>query len=206
MMFSKESLGKLRAEIQKRLSEKRFLHTLSVADMALRLGECCLPDKSDMLYAAGLLHDVTKELTYSEQLGIIKDFGIELDGEDIASVGVIHSFTAPAVIKRDFPEFATDEILSAVFKHTVGSPLMSVFDEIIFLADFIEEGRSYDASIRVRAYVFDSMSRGDINNNLRVLHTACVDEIDSTLIHLIKNKKQINSKNILTRNALLSKI
>ena len=206
MTFSKNDIDRLSIEVGNRMSTRRFAHTLGVVKMAERLASLCLPNKSDELVCAAYLHDVTKELSYQEHIELINKGGLLLDGEDLNTEAILHSFSASYVIKRDFPTFATVDILSAVYNHTIGSPDMSVFDEIIFLSDFIEETRSYNASIELRNFVFERMLDGDIDNNVRVLHEACVISIDKTVLHLIEEKRAINSKNILTRNALLGKI
>lgn len=206
MTFSNEEIDYLRREIKKRLSEHRYLHTLGVARAAIKLSLFCLPEFASELEVAALLHDITKEYSVSEQLEIIEKEGIDIEREDLNTPAVLHSFTAPSAIKRDFEKFATERVLSAVCFHTMGSPLMSVFDEIIFLADYIEETRSYPSSVSVRDYVYKNMQPGLIDQNLKILHKACIMAIDFTAKHLEENKKSVNSKNILTRNALLSKI
>jgi len=206
MTFSNQEIERLTGEIKSRLSEPRYLHTLGVARAAKRLSELCLPSHSAEAVVAALLHDVTKELSTEEQKRIIKEELVFIDREDENTPAVLHSFTAPTGIKRDFQEFATDNVLSSVFFHTMGSPDMSVFDEIIFLADFIEETRTYPSSVSVRNFVFENMKHGKQEENIKILHKACVMSIDFTTEHLKKNKKPINSKNVLTRNALLSKI
>lgn len=192
--------------VKDRLSEKRFLHTVSVAKCAVELSEFCGLDSKFEAEIASLLHDITKEFSFDEQMQIIRDKKIPLDKEDFDSVGVLHSFTAPFVIISDFPEYATEKVLSAVKNHTLGAPDMSVLDEIVFLSDFIEDTRTYEASVSLRQFVFSNMKKGQFSENILVLHKACVKAIDATVINLIKNNKPINSKNILTRNALLSKI
>jgi len=206
MIFSEKKLKALREEVKKRLSEKRYLHTLAVAEAAKKLSDMCIPEKIAEAEVAALLHDVTKELSLTEQRELLESAKIALDSEDYESLGVLHSFTAPIVVKRDFPDFATEEVLFAVLYHTIGSPTMSVFDEIIFLADFIEDTRTYDSSVKLREFVWQNMQLGEIESNILILHDACVRAIDCTILNLIENKKKINSKNILTRNALLSKI
>ena len=196
----------LKGKVKIRLSEKRFLHTVSVAKCALKLADFCEKESKSEAEAASLLHDITKEYALEKQLEILSSHKISVDNEDIASVGILHSFTAPVVIMSDFPDFATERILSAVRNHTIGSPDMTVFDEIIFLADFIEDTRTYDASVSIRRFVFENMKHEDTVGNVKILHKACIMAIDATLINLINNNKPINSKNILTRNALLSKI
>jgi predicted HD superfamily hydrolase involved in NAD metabolism len=206
MTFSSFEIAELSKAVKKRISEKRFAHTLGVASMAEKLSALCLPEMSSELVSAAYLHDITKELPTSKHLELIKLQGVALSEEDLNSEAVLHSFSAPFVIKRDFPDFATKDILSAVFNHTLGAPDMSVFDEIIFLADFIEETRPYEESKALRSFVIENMRDGEFELNIRILHEACIKAIDSTVLHLINKKRAINSKNILTRNALLSKI
>ena len=206
MIFQETDLIALREEMRLRLSEKRYLHTLAVEDCAVRLCEMCMPDKKDEAAVAALLHDITKELSLFEQRILLREANIFLDSEDAESVGVLHSFTAPIMVSRDFPDFATQNVLSAIRYHTLGAPEMSVFDEIIFLADFIEDTRTYESSLKLRKFVWESMYPHKLKENILVLHSACIRAIDSTVSNLIENKKKINSKNILTRNALLSKI
>lgn len=206
MIFLNEDLARLREGVGARLSEKRYFHTLAVERCAIALSEMCLPDAESELSAAALLHDITKELSTDEQRILLNEENVVLDKEDFESTGVLHSFTAPIVVKKEFPEFSTQNVLSAIRYHTLGSPEMSLFDEIIFLADFIEDTRIYDSSVKLRKFVWENMRPEEKERNILILHQACIGAIDATIRNLIENKKAINSKNILTRNALLSKI
>ena len=205
MSFTQEKNKLLSSAVKERLSPKRYTHTAAVADAAKRLSSYCLPDSENEIEAAALLHDIAKEYSTEELVSLLEGSGKSISSEDLLSPAVLHSFAAPIVIRRDFPDFATENILSSAYNHTIGAPDMSVFDEIIFLADYIEDTRTYEHCKRVREYVY-SMLGSDRGENIKALHKACVMAIDYTLIHLIENKKPINSKNILTRNALLSKI
>ena len=71
-----ELLNVLRKSVKSRISERRYLHTLGVEDMATKLGEHFIPEMISELRAAALLHDVAKELDYQEQIKIISDQGI----------------------------------------------------------------------------------------------------------------------------------
>ena len=206
MTFSNEEIEALKCEIKKRLSEPRYLHTLGVARAASRLCELCLPSHTSEAAVAALLHDVTKEYSHEEQKRIIKEEDILIEGEDENTPAILHSFTAPAVIRRDFAKFATDSVLSSVLFHTLGSPDMSVFDEIIFLADFIESGRKYPDSVSTAKFVLDSMKKDSFDDNIKILHRACVMEIDSTVAHLNSLGKPICQRTLLARAAILSKI
>lgn len=206
MTFSNDEIKILALEVEKRLSRKRFLHTQGVVKMAEKLSGYCLPYKTDELLCAAYLHDVTKELPISEHIKLLSEGGAILSDEDMRTEAILHAFSAYYVIKRDFPKFSTDDVLSAVYNHTIGSPDMTVFDEIIFLSDYIEETRSYESSIKLREYVMRDLTEGAYEKNIKLLHKACIIAIDNTVLHLIKEKKAINTKNILTRNALLGKI
>jgi predicted HD superfamily hydrolase involved in NAD metabolism len=144
MKYTENQIDFLRLEVGKRLSAKRFSHTLGVERMAVKIGEKCLPDRIDELRVAALLHDISKEYSEAEHLELIKTYNFSLSDEDLASPQLWHSITAPFVVMRDFPEFRGEDILSAVRNHTVGAPSMSVFDEIILLSDYIEDGRRYE--------------------------------------------------------------
>ncbi len=206
MIFCEHDFEHLRRRVREYMSEARFIHTLGVEKMAEYLSVMCAPEYTTQMRIAALLHDISKEYSDEEQMRLIDEGSVALDESDKASPQILHSFTAPVVIKRDFPELADEIILSAVGRHTIGSPDMSVTDEIIFLADFIEEGRSYDSCVALRKYVTDGMNEGATAENLNILHQACADSIDHTIKNILTRKKVYNPKNILTRDALLAKI
>ena len=194
MTFTSDMVEGLSTEVGRRLGEKRFLHTKGVAACASKLAEFCGIDSKIEAEIAAYLHDVTKEYSFDEQMSLIKRHNIKLDEEDMRSPAVFHSFTAEAVIKSNFPEFATDKILSAVRFHTLGSPDMSDFDEIIFLADFIEETRMYPSCVALREFVFSNMKEGDAEANIAILHRAVISAIDSTVLNLKQNNKYLKNE------------
>ena len=85
----------------------------------------------------------------------------------------------------DFPEFATDDILHAVMFHTLGDPEMSLFAEIIFLSDYIEEGRMYKTCIEVRNALFDTLNATSTYDEcVKALHLATVSSLKNTIASL----------------------
>ncbi|MBQ8689985.1 MAG: bis(5'-nucleosyl)-tetraphosphatase (symmetrical) YqeK [Clostridia bacterium] len=199
-------LDRLQAAVKERLSEKRFLHTVGVKEMAILLGRACLPDDLSELGAAALLHDITKECDAEAQLYMLRELGQEATAEDMKSPAILHSYTAPYVILRDFSELATPQILSAVKKHTAGDAEMSVFDKIIFISDFIERGRSYPACIETRNFLLSSLDEGKREDNVRSLTLACIMAIDFTIENLKSKEKSIHPTTLMARNALASEI
>lgn len=203
MTYSDKQLDDLMAAVSARMSEKRFSHTLGVAACAVRLGRALLPEKISELKAAALLHDVSKELPVSRHLEILRSDSEEYTDEDFETKGVLHSFTAPYIIKEYFPDFYIPEIVSAVYNHTVGSEHMSVFDKIIFISDYIEQGRTYASCIKVRDALMDGFDELSYQEKLKRLDEACIGAIDGSAAALISSGQKINSRMYKTRESLI---
>ena len=170
--------------------------------MTLRLGEIYLPEKLAELRCAALLHDIAKELSEVEQLNLMRASSISLTDEDFNTPSAYHSFAAQALILKDFSEFSTPDILSAVFNHTLGAADMSLFDKIIFIADYIEEGRVYESCSKTRKFLFDSLEEGV--DKLVALNRAICLSIESTRESLMARGMKMNSRSIQLLNSLMS--
>lgn len=143
MNYTEEQLDQLRSEVEKRETPARFRHTLGVEREAAALGELLEPDSVSELRAAAILHDLTKSFTDAEQIKLMRAMGLPHMKAEEEAPQILHGHTAAALIPREFPAFATPRIIHAVQVHTTGSENMSIFDKIIFLADYIEIGRHY---------------------------------------------------------------
>lgn len=205
MRFSSEKLARLEAEVERRMSEARFIHTLGVKRCAVLIGGLVLPQKCDELAAAALLHDITKELAPQEQQKLISEYSVSVTEADRRTPGVLHSFTAPAIISRDFSEFATRDILSAVECHTLGRPDMSLFDKIIFLSDYIEDTRTYTLCVKARERFFSGLSGLQKNEIIGKIDDAIVFCIDTNIKRLISEGQSVNERMEETRKSIISK-
>ncbi len=197
-----KDLNSLRLRVSEYLSEYRYKHTLGVEKMAMLLGEILLPESTEDLRAAALLHDVAKELSHQEQLKLIREYGIPVSDEDISTEPALHSFAACAIIKRDFPQYSGAEIISAVYNHTLGAPSMSLFDKIIYISDYVEIGRTYPESVRVREYLMNAISRCSREEMIASIDAAIVVSIDNTIKHLTEKGQAVNSKTLHTKSSL----
>ena len=201
MLFTEDQISQLRERIATYMSEKRFLHTVGVEKMAVQLGEIFMPDRISEIRVAAILHDVSKEIDIDEQLWLI-DSCERIDKKQRCVPQALHSFSAVAVILKDFVEFATNDILDAVMCHTLGDENMSLFSEIIFLSDYIEEGREYYESTYVRTVLFNLLaSASDYDEKVRALHEATVLSIDLTLKSLEKRGLFPDERSIKTKIA-----
>lgn len=207
MMFSEKIISELEGKIKDKLSRHRYVHTVGVKCAAIKIAEYCYLGDVSEIAAAALLHDISKEYSVAEQFEMMRKSEIEFSDTDFMSEPVFHSFTAPTVISKEFSDFATDNILSSTFSHTTGSPDMSLFDEIIFVADYIEDGRCYDACIAVRNTLYDAFSSShDREECIMYLHNATINILENTIVHLIKNKQVLNERTVATRNAFLARV
>ena len=207
MKFTEKQIDLLRHEVGKKLSNKRFMHTLGVEKMAVLIGEKILPDLVDKIRVAALLHDISKEYSEAEHLDIVKRHNLLMTDEDIATPPLWHSITAPGAVKDEFPEYADSEVLSAVSNHTVGSPDMSVFDEIILLSDYIEEGRSYKNCIDVREMFLSELEMANSKEEcVSALHRAVALSLDNNIKEFVSRGQSFHGRTKATRDAILEKI
>ena len=152
--FCEQELTALRTLMQREQSAPRFAHTLGVEECACRMAELLAPEKKQLLRAAALLHDLTKEYDAKSTETVLAREGIVLRADEQATPAVWHAITAPHEIARRFPAFADPELLSAVRWHTTGHAGMTVVEAILYLADVIEEGRVYPACVSLRNRFF----------------------------------------------------
>lgn len=205
-MISENTLAKLRKSVSFQLSGKRFNHVLGVEKAASYIGKFCLPESILELRAAALLHDITKELDFNEHSQILKKNGFFVQKELIDNPHLLHSFSAPYMVFEKYPEFSTPDILSAIEKHTLGSSSMSIFDEIIFIADYIEDGRTYSSCVTTRNFLYNNFNEFDFSSNRVALHKAVLMSIDFTIESLRKKQMFIYPRIFDAREAIFALI
>lgn len=149
-------LAFLRKEAETILSPGRFAHTLGVERMTARLCGLYCPQKSGELSAAALLHDITKEQSDAWHLETFALHGVVLRPDEAASPKIWHGISAALILPERYPRFALPEIVSAVRWHTTGHAGMTLYESILYLADCIEESRTYPACVALRNRFFDA--------------------------------------------------
>lgn len=209
-MITSAQIKKLRENVSSVLSEKRMKHVLAVENMAFRIGLLFYPNDCEMLNllrAAALLHDVTKELTDEEHLAILSDHSVKPLPEDLASMPTIHALTAALIIPERFPEFADERLIDAVRYHTTGREGMSLIEKIIFLADYIDETRTYPSCVALREEFFgaDPVSMND-DERVKHLDRAALASIENTLSYLESKERCIHPLTLAARADLKARI
>lgn len=137
------------------LTPKRLEHTLGVAKWARELAVLngVSPDKA---YTAALLHDCAKCFTPQELKECIQKYNIEMDSAALSSPQLWHSYVGAFVAKEVYG-INDKEITDAIYYHTTGKAGMSDLCAIIYLADAIEDGRTYDGVEKLRILARESL-------------------------------------------------
>ncbi len=131
----------MREKLQSALSVKRYIHTMGVAEEAIKLAEIYGTQKDQQkAQAAGLLHDCAKDYPEEMRLRFCREYKVKLDDVMERQTDLIHPFLGAEVARREY--LVTDgEILDAIRYHTTGRADMSLLEKIIFIADYIEPNR-----------------------------------------------------------------
>lgn len=149
------TINEYKNHIKSKLTEKRYFHSLCVAEEAVRLADRYGADK-EKAYLAGLLHDVLKDTLDEEQLKFAKEFGIILSDLEISAPKLYHSIIGSAYINKILGVEDT-EIISAVRYHTTAKADMSLLEKVLYLADYTSRDRDYDGVEEMRKAVDVSM-------------------------------------------------
>lgn len=160
MAENKTDYEALKAILQKRLNEKRYYHSLCVADEAKRLAEKYGGD-SEKSYLAGLLHDITKNALDEEHLQIFKEFGIILSDVEQNAKKLWHAMSGALYVKNILG-INDPEIIDAIRYHTTAKADMSLLAKILYLADFTSRDRDYEDVDVIREYVDESLEKAFI--------------------------------------------
>ncbi len=173
------------------MSESRFKHTENVAREARRLAEYWNVD-GDSAYLAGLIHDIAKEIPYNQAIKMLESFGYIPDDTERENGSLLHGPLA-AYIARDKFGIKEEEILNAVRFHTTGRSDMDMLEKIIYVADFIEEGRIYPEADIVRKIAYEDIDK------------AVLCQADIVIKFIIDCGKVLHTDTVTTRNSFLMK-
>ncbi|MCM1507040.1 MAG: bis(5'-nucleosyl)-tetraphosphatase (symmetrical) YqeK [Ruminococcus flavefaciens] len=142
--------------LKENLSQKRYTHSLNVAEecrkLALKYGED--PDKA---YFAGLLHDICKELPDEKQKSLVIESGFTVCREELETRSLWHAIAGAYFIKSHFGVEDID-ILNSVRFHTVGRAGMTRLEEIVYMGDLISADRDYKDVDRMRKIAYTDLN------------------------------------------------
>jgi nicotinate-nucleotide adenylyltransferase len=197
-------LDSLRGEIACAMSPKRLRHTLAVESMTERLCALFCPEATTWMRAAALLHDCTKELGTAEQEALCRTYGLTVTPLDLLAPKTLHARTAAACIPSRYPAFDCAEIRDAVRWHTTGRADMTLYEKLLYLADYIDDSRSFENCVLLRRYFWgaapERMERAELD---ALLCDTLILSFDMTMRDLLAEGTPIAPDTVAARNALL---
>ena len=149
------SIEEYKKILEEKLTEKRYFHSLCVADEAKRLASLYGAD-CQKAYLAGLLHDITKNLPENQHLKIFESFDIMLTDIEINAFKLWHAISGAAYLENVL-KIEDNEILTAIRYHTTARENMSLLEKVLYIADFTSLDRDYSDVDVMRKLSVDSL-------------------------------------------------
>ncbi len=134
------------------LSEPRLNHCLRVETTALELAHH-FQTPLELVSPAALLHDLCREYSRDKLLKLADNFGIVIDDVEKAEPLLLHGPVAAIIVKNTMG-INHPQILEAIEFHITGAPGLNRLGELIFVADFIEPGRTFEQARILREQAF----------------------------------------------------
>jgi predicted HD superfamily hydrolase involved in NAD metabolism len=131
-----------------RLSDKRYGHTLRVADTAADLARIHGLDE-DRARLSALIHDAARETEPGEFLRLAEEWNLHVGEPERQSPKLLHGPVAAEMARRELG-VGDEEVLEAVRAHTTAKPGMEPLALTLYVADKIEPARDYPSVERLR--------------------------------------------------------
>lgn len=179
-------------KLAKELKPARFRHSREVSRTAVRLAEKWGADV-EKARVAGLLHDCARNFKDDELKQVLAQFGIDPTDMEKRQPSLLHARLGAVIAEH---EYGVDdpEILRSIQYHTTGSKGLSTLEKVIYLADFIEPGRSFPGVERLR-----ELAAKDLNR-------AMLASYDHTILFVLAQEGLLHPDTIDGRNDILMEL
>ncbi|MFA0816676.1 MAG: bis(5'-nucleosyl)-tetraphosphatase (symmetrical) YqeK [Anaerofustis sp.] len=182
-------IDQIKPILQQDLKPNRYLHSLNTALAAQQLAQYRGADPNKA-YLAGLVHDCAKNMNNADLLAAAEQFGIPTDPIILRSPQLIHGQVGAYLAREQF-DIHDEEIFNAIAHHTMGRENMSDMEKIIFLADLIEPGRTYENVVKIRKTALTDFDK------------ALLMAYDGIINFIIRKEDLLHPQTIRARNYLL---
>lgn len=180
---------RIRQKVQQILPKERYNHTLGVVQTAIALAKKygINEEKAEL---AALVHDYAKPLPKEQLISVLKQNESDENFSEYGGV-LLHAPAGAYIVQEEFG-IQDPEIFPAIYWHTTGRPQMSLFEKIIFLADYMEPGRSFPGIEEVRR-----LAEVDLDEALLATYT-------NTIQHLVAGKRMVHPMTLAAYNDAIS--
>lgn len=189
------NIENIKNKLKTELSQKRFIHSLNVMETAIKLASKYLPDDIERVAVAALLHDLARDLSIEEMLKICNKYNIEYD-DTMLHPALLHASVGAEIAKIHYG-INDPDIISAIRFHTVAKEDMTIMEKIVFIADYIEPGRSYPEADIVR-----EISEHNIDKAVLTILNQTINYLilKGSLIHI----NAVNARNFLIKELVMT--
>ncbi len=185
-----EKTEKIKEDLKKILSERRYIHSVGVMEMCETLAKIYGVDV-EKAKIAGLLHDNAKEMSPEEMLDYVEKNNIEITEIERINTPILHGKIGADIAKKKYG--VDKQIEDAIKYHTTTNIKMDTLAKILYVSDKIEMNRMSDEyNIQEEREV----AKKDLDRAVLMI-------IDSNIESLIKKGKLIEQESIETRNKIL---
>lgn len=187
-----ELIEQIKEDLKEILSERRYIHSLGVMEMAGKLAKIHNED-IETTKIAGLLHDIAKEMPKEEMLKYVKENNIETNKIERINTAILHGKIGADIARKRYG--VSKQIQDAIKYHTTTSPEMDTLAKIVYVADKTEMNRkSEDYDIEYER----KLAKKDLD-------AVIIYIIDANIKSLIDKNKLIEEESVKTRNSLMIK-
>lgn len=187
-----ELIEQIKKDLKEILSERRYIHSLGVMEMAGKLAKIHNED-IETAKIAGLLHDIAKEMPKEEMLKYVKENNIETNKIERINTAILHGKIGADIARKRYG--VSKQIQDAIKYHTTTSPEMDTLAKIVYVADKTEMNRkSEDYDIEYER----KLAKEDLD-------AVIIYIIDANIKSLIDKNKLIEEESVETRNSLMIK-
>ena len=183
----------IKANVRNFLDEKRYEHVKRVAKCAVELAKIYgVP--VEKVETSAWLHDVAKFFNLSVMVDLTRGKYPEVADKMSQSTAVLHGFAGAEFVRQNYDLFGVDdeEILDGIKYHTIGCENMNTLAKIVYLADAIEEKRSWEGVEKAR-----ELAKTDLDEAIKF-------EIEEKLKYLLAKDSIIHPNVIKFRNSIIA--
>ncbi|MDR0297579.1 MAG: bis(5'-nucleosyl)-tetraphosphatase (symmetrical) YqeK [Streptococcaceae bacterium] len=174
------------------MSQKRFGHCVRVSEAARALATRYDYADTEKAALAGLLHDYAKEVSDADFIRLIETYQLDAALKNWGNA-VWHGKVGFLKVREDLG-VEDAAVLRAIQVHTVGAREMSLLDKIIYVADYIEDGRDFPGVDEARELAKVSLDK------------AVAYETRETVKYLAARNLQIYPDTLATYNSYIGEL
>ena len=137
----------MKKDLKNMMSDFRYKHSLSVADEAVLLAKRYGVNIEEA-YETGLLHDMAKEVSSSENERIINKYHLSKEWLSPQNANILHAMVGSYLAMERY-DLKEEEVL-AIRYHAIGDEKMDLLAKIIFIADKIGRQNLNDNLLKVK--------------------------------------------------------